>query len=95
MVSRLANMFMKKMEVQDDYILDMENIKEYRKEMEKMFLKMKHIKGITLEELQIGNVSAEKYSLNSEDLKSRVMLYLHGGGYFSGSYKTHRRFVSI
>ncbi len=88
-------MLMKKMEVQDDYILDMENIKEYRNEMEKMFLKMKPIKGITLEELQIGNISAEKYSINSEDSKSRVMLYLHGGGYFSGSYKTHRRFVSI
>jgi acetyl esterase/lipase len=63
--------------------------------MENMFLKMKPIKGITLEELQIGNVSAEKYSSNSEDTKSRVILYLHGGGYFSGSYKTHRRFVSI
>jgi acetyl esterase/lipase len=88
-------MLMKKMEVQDDNILDMENIKEFRNEMEKMFLKMKPAKGINLEEIQIGNIPAEKYSLNSEDSKSRVMLYLHGGGYFSGSYKTHRKFVSI
>ncbi|MHA2037997.1 MAG: alpha/beta hydrolase [Promethearchaeota archaeon] len=95
MVSRFANMLMKKMEVQDDNILDMENIKEFRNEMEKMFLKMKPAKGINLEEIQIGNIPAEKYSLNSEDSKSRVMLYLHGGGYFSGSYKTHRKFVSI
>jgi acetyl esterase/lipase len=88
-------MIMKKMEVQKDFIFDMKNVKEFRVEFEKMFLKMKPVKGITLEEIQIGNISAEKYSLNSHESTSRVMLYLHGGGYFSGSYKSHRRFVSI
>ena len=83
------------MEVQKDFIFDMKNVKEFREEFEKMFLKMKPAKGITLEEIQIGNIPAEKYLLNSEDLKSRVMLYLHGGGYFSGSYISHRRFVSM
>jgi monoterpene epsilon-lactone hydrolase len=95
MVSIFANMIMKKMEVQKDFIFDMKNVKEFRVEFEKMFLKMKPVKGITLEEIQIGNISAEKYSLNSHESTSRVMLYLHGGGYFSGSYKSHRRFVSI
>ncbi|MFW9938339.1 MAG: alpha/beta hydrolase [Candidatus Thorarchaeota archaeon] len=95
MVSMFANMIMKKMEVQKDFIFDMKNVKEFREEFEKMFLKMKPAKGITLEEIQIGNISAEKYLLNSEDSNSRVILYLHGGGYFSGSYMSHRRFVSI
>ena len=95
MVSLFANMLMKKMEVQKDFIFDMKNVKEFREEFEKMFLKMRPAKGITLEEIQIGNIHAEKYTLNSEDSKSRVMLYLHGGGYFSGSYISHRRFVSI
>ncbi len=90
-----ARMIIKKMEAQKDFIFDMKNVKEFREEFEKMFVKMKPAKGITLEEIQIGNISAEKYSLNSEDSKSRVMLYLHGGGYFSGSYLSHRRFVSI
>ncbi|NHJ20596.1 MAG: alpha/beta hydrolase [Candidatus Lokiarchaeota archaeon] len=94
MVSMFANMIMKKMEVQKDFIFDMKNVKEFRVEFEKMFLKMKPAKGIALEEIRIGNISAEKYS-NSEDSNSRVMLYLHGGGYFSGSYMSHRRFVSI
>ncbi|MFX1241009.1 MAG: alpha/beta hydrolase [Promethearchaeota archaeon] len=95
MVSMFANMIMKKMEVQKDFVFDMKNVDEFRKEFEKMFLKMKPAKGITLKEIQIGNIPAEKFSLNSEDTKSRVMLYLHGGGYFSGSYISHRRFVSI
>ncbi|MFX1528548.1 MAG: alpha/beta hydrolase [Promethearchaeota archaeon] len=95
MVSIFANMIMKKMEVQKDFVFDMKNVKEFRVEFEKMFLKMKPAKGLTLEEIQIGNIPAEKYSLNSDDLKPRVMLYLHGGGYFSGSYLSHRRFVSI
>ncbi|MFX1480470.1 MAG: hypothetical protein ACFFCI_20430, partial [Promethearchaeota archaeon] len=94
MVSIFANMIMKKMEVQKDFIFDMKNVKEFREEFEKMFLKMKPAKGITLEEIQIGNIPAENYSLSSVDSKSRVMLYLHGGGYFSGSYMSHRRFVS-
>ncbi|MFW9822092.1 MAG: alpha/beta hydrolase [Candidatus Thorarchaeota archaeon] len=95
MVSMFANMIMKKMEVQKDFVFDMKDVKEFREEFEKMFLKMKPVKGITLKEIQIGNIPAEKYSLNSVDSKSIVMLYLHGGGYFSGSYMTHRRFVSI
>ena len=95
MVSMFANMIMKKMEVQKDFIFDMKNVEEFRVEFEKMFLKMKPAKGIDLEEIQIGYISAERYSLNSADSNSRVMLYLHGGGYFSGSYISHRRFVSI
>ena len=94
MVSMFAKIIMKKMEVQKDFIFDMKNVKEFRVEFEKMFLKMKPAKGIALEEIRIGNNSAEKYS-NSEDSNSRVMLYLHGGGFFSGSYMSHRRFVSI
>jgi monoterpene epsilon-lactone hydrolase len=95
MVSIFANMIMKKMNAQKDFIFDMKNVKEFRVEFEKMFLKMKPANGITLEEIQIGNIPVEKYSLNSEDSQSRVILYLHGGGYFSGSYLSHRRFVSI
>ncbi|MFX1388376.1 MAG: alpha/beta hydrolase [Promethearchaeota archaeon] len=95
MVSMFANMIMKKMEVQKDFVFDMKNVTEFREEFEKMFLKMKPARGITLEEIQIRNIPVEKYSLNSKYSKSRVMLYLHGGGYFSGSYISHRRFVSI
>lgn len=94
MVSIFANMIMKKMEVENDYVLDMEGMKEYREEFDKMFSKMKLEKGIASEEIQIGNIPAEKYS-NSKDSNSRVMLYLHGGGYFSGSIISYRRFVSI
>jgi acetyl esterase/lipase len=88
-------MLMKKLEVQKDFIFDMKNVKEFREEFDKMFSKMKPVKGITLEEIQIGNISAEKYSLNSKDSNLKVMLYLHGGGYFSGSYISYRKFVSI
>ncbi|MFX1569303.1 MAG: alpha/beta hydrolase [Promethearchaeota archaeon] len=95
MVSMFANMIMKKMEVQKDFIFDMKNVKEFREEFDKMFSKMKPAKGITLEEIQIGNISAENYMLNSDDSNSTVMLYLHGGGYFSGSIISYRRFVSI
>ncbi|MFX0004521.1 MAG: alpha/beta hydrolase [Candidatus Hodarchaeota archaeon] len=94
MVSMFVKMIMKKMEVQMDEIFDMKNVKEFRVEFDKMFSKMKTEKGITTEEIQIGNIPAEFYS-NSKESNSRVMLYLHGGGYFSGSIISYRRFVSI
>ena len=94
MVSMFAKIIMKKMEVQKDFIFDMKNVKEFRVEFDKMFSKMKTEKGIATEEIQIGNIPAEKYS-NSEDSNSRVILYLHGGGYFSGSITSYRKFVSI
>jgi acetyl esterase/lipase len=72
----------------------MENVKEFREEFDKMFSKMKTEKGVNTEEIQIGNIPSEKYS-NSKDSNSKVMLYLHGGGYFSGSIVSYRRFASI
>ena len=42
MVSIFAKMIMKKMEVQKDFIFDMKNVKEFRKEFEKMFLSVRY-----------------------------------------------------
>ena len=90
-------MLMKQLEKQKNHPFDMGEVKEVREGFEKMTLKIKPAKGIDLEEILIGNIPTEKYSLSSNDSKnstSYVILYLHGGGYFMGSYLTHRGFVS-
>lgn len=90
-------MLMKQLEKQRDYPFDLDKVNEVREGFEKMISKVKPAKGVNLEEILIGNVQAEKYSLISKDsknLKSLVLLYLPGGGYFMGSYKTHRAFVA-
>ena len=100
MVSILAKMLMKILEKNKGHLMDMTNekeVKDFRVVFDDMASKSKPAKGVHFEEIQIGNIPAEKYSLNakdSENANSRVMLYLHGGGYTFGSYVSHRAFVS-
>ena len=60
-----------------------------------MASKMKPIKGVTVKEIQIGTISADKFSVKSKDSNAGIILYLHGGGYMMGSCKSYRRFISI
>ena len=80
-----------------EHIFDMSTIEEFRETVDNMNAKIKLPKDVNLEELQIGNIPAEKYLLqvkDSEYAPSKVMLYLHGGGYIFGSYKGYRSFVT-
>ncbi|MHA1200704.1 MAG: alpha/beta hydrolase [Candidatus Heimdallarchaeaceae archaeon] len=97
MVSIFAKMLMKQLEKNKDYVLETDELEDFRETFDNMTSKFKLPKGVDIEEIQIGNTSGEKYSLkskNSDDSSSRVMLYLHGGGYEFGSCKSHRVFVA-
>lgn len=48
---------------------------------------------VTLEAVEIGRVPAEWSSVPTSD-PSRVLIFLHGGGYCSGSILSHRRMVT-
>lgn len=48
---------------------------------------------VTLSSLQIEGIPAEWSCVPGSDV-SRVLLFLHGGGYCSGSIRSHRRMVS-
>ncbi|MHA1112380.1 MAG: alpha/beta hydrolase [Promethearchaeota archaeon] len=95
MVSLFAKIMMKQLEKNRDYPFSKEIVNEVRATFEKMTSKIKPAKGITVEEIQIGNISAEKYSGSPKDSNTGVMLYLHGGGYFMGSVSAYRAQVSI
>ncbi|MHA1453589.1 MAG: hypothetical protein ACTSRD_12075, partial [Promethearchaeota archaeon] len=61
MVSLFAKIMMKQLEKNRDYPFSKEIVNEVRATFEKMTSKIKPAKGITVEEIQIGNISAEKY----------------------------------
>jgi monoterpene epsilon-lactone hydrolase len=48
---------------------------------------------VKLTEVNIGGIPAEWSSVPGSD-PSRVLLFFHGGGYCSGSIRSHRRMVS-
>jgi len=50
-------------------------------------------KNVEVDKLKINNIPAFKVSaMNAR--KDRIVLYLHGGGYIGGSFKTHKEFVA-
>lgn len=64
-----------------------------RKRLEEVFGSFSLADGVHAEPADLGGRSAEWTSTSSAD-PSRVILYLHGGGYVSGSIVSHRSMVS-
>jgi epsilon-lactone hydrolase len=64
-----------------------------RKRLEEVFGSFSLADGVHAKPVDLGGVSAEWTSTSSAD-QSRVILYLHGGGYVSGSIVSHRSMVS-
>jgi len=50
-------------------------------------------KNVDVDKLKINNIPAFKVSA-MHARKDRIILYLHGGGYIGGSFKTHKEFVA-
>ena len=97
MISIRVKLLIKQLLKNKEHVFDMSSIEDFRETIDNMNSKVKIPKGVNLEEIQIGDIPAEKYILqakDSEDSSSKVMLYLHGGGYIFGSYKAYRSFVS-
>ncbi len=89
MTSLRAKIFikiMKAMSMKDEGIFD---VKKKRENLEKRVSMFKMPRKVKVEHIDVDGIPAEwLYPHNSE--KNRVILYLHGGYYTSGSPKTHR-----
>jgi monoterpene epsilon-lactone hydrolase len=69
------------------------NLAERRERMESIAAAYGYSKDIAFEQTRIGHCDAE-WSLAPGSGANRVLLYFHGGGYCSGSIRSHRGMVS-
>lgn len=75
-------------------IVDNENIDKYRQSQDSFGVIMGSSKDINYEEVNIRGVPAEWVSVNRTHLKKYMILYFHGGGYKTGSFKYARTMTS-
>lgn len=97
--SRIFNFIMRhghllKGKLRKEVFDDNTSIEDFREQCEKTASKMAKIPdGIEIKEDKINNIYAEWIIPDGAD-KSKLILYVHGGGYVSGSCNDHRGFVS-
>jgi len=69
------------------------SVAEFRQGVDKVTSKMKMPKGVQTESFQLDALQAE-WIIPQKSLKDKVLLYIHGGGFISGSISTHRMHVA-
>jgi len=78
-----------KREVVDDTF----SVDDFRRGVNKVTSRMKMPKGVQTEAMLISGMQAE-WIIPERMLKNKVLLYIHGGGFISGSVQTHRMHVA-
>lgn len=70
------------------------SVKDFRDEIDEISHKMNKLaKGVKVEETSVNDMYAE-WIIPENALENKVLLYIHGGGFISGSCLTHRMHVS-
>ncbi len=67
----------------------MDDIPALRIEKERMFSRVKCPYRVIIDDFDIGEIEAAKFTPIGAKHKHKVVLYLHGGGYVTGSIKSH------
>jgi len=69
------------------------SVVEFRKAIDKTSARMKLPKGVSAEKIQINGINAE-WIIPVHPPANKMLLYIHGGGFISGSCFTHRMHVA-
>ena len=69
------------------------SVSKFREDVDKITARMKIPEGITTEYQRIADFDAE-WIVPEQSTEGKVLLYIHGGGFISGSCHTHRTYVA-
>jgi monoterpene epsilon-lactone hydrolase len=81
------------MKLKAEVVDDSFSVVAFREGIKKVTAKMKMPKGVNTKKLTINNIGAE-WIIPEQSLEGKILLYIHGGGFISGSCQTHRMHVA-
>lgn len=82
-----------KLQLRPEVVDENFSVAEFRADVDKATAKMKMPKGVQTETIQIEQMGAE-WIVPEGALAGKVLFYIHGGGFISGSVQTHRMHVA-
>ncbi|WNO10768.1 alpha/beta hydrolase [Teredinibacter sp. KSP-S5-2] len=69
------------------------SVEQFRQDIDRLSAKMRTPKGVIIEKIAIGKIQAE-WIRPVDTCTDKVLMYIHGGGFISGSCLTHRMHVA-
>ncbi len=89
----LRNRHLLKLQLKPEVVDHNFSVVEFRDSVDKATARMKMPKGVQTETAQIEQMAAE-WIIPEQAVPGKVLLYIHGGGFISGSVQTHRMHVA-
>ena len=93
MISIIRNRHLFKLKLKPEAVDENFDVKKFRDDIDKMSNKLNKIPGdIKVENFKIGDMYSELI-IPEEANQDKIVMYIHGGGFISGSCHTHRMHV--
>lgn len=82
-----------KLKLRPEVVDETFSVEKFRADIDKVSARIKLPKNVDSQKLKINWINAE-WIIPKNALKNKVLLYIHGGGFISGSCLTHRMYVA-
>lgn len=92
-IGLIRNRHLFKLKFKPEIVDDSFSVENFRREIDKSSAKMKLPRDVSSEQINIHGINAE-WIVPEDPVENKVLLYIHGGGFISGSCFTHRMHVA-
>ena len=92
-IGLIKNRHLLKFKLKPEIVDENFSVDDFRKKIDTISAKIKLPKNVLSEKFTIKNINAE-WIIPKNPIKNKVLLYIHGGGFISGSCLTHRMHVA-
>lgn len=92
-IGLIKNRHLLKLKLKPEMVDENFSVDEFRKSIDKASIRMKLPKTVSSQKIMVDGLNAE-WIIPQESHQDKVLLYIHGGGFISGSCLTHRMHVA-